>query len=120
MYPYLNEWIELNWKTHTFHPLLLPMIERLLRGFIVRELGNGLVDRPGNVHHVGGVEAADVDAARLQQVDVELLHEVLGLALREPGVGEQADLFDDMLPAAWGFESGTKYWLVRFLLQAFI
>lgn len=60
---------------------------------------------PGHVLHVGGVEAAHVDAARLQQVDVVLLHQVLGLPLRQPRVREQPDLLHDVVPAARGAQS---------------
>lgn len=68
------------------------------------ELEYGVVHGSGHVLHVGGVQPAHVDAARLQQVDVVLLDQVFRLTLGQASVGEQTDLLHDVVPAAGGSE----------------
>lgn len=65
------------------------------------------MDGARDILHVAGVEPADVDAARVKQVDVVLLHQMRHLPVRQPREREQPDLLHDVLPRPGRAQSET-------------
>jgi len=58
------------------------------------------MDSLGHVLNVARVQAAHVDASRLQQVYVEIVDQNAHLAFVQARVREHADLVDDVVPVA--------------------